>query len=105
MNPVTRWLLVAIAILGLLLALASSMGVHAAQEAQRYKDLYEAEHTLLLDAQARTARIQKQVQSAQAQAAAARKSLKEALDASPEFRDTPVPVPVRDSLCGTLHCK
>lgn len=48
--------------------------------------------------------VQKKVSAAQAAAADARHKLKEALDASPEFRDTAVPDPVYDSLCSTLRC-
>lgn len=105
MNPITKWLLVAIAVLGLLLALASSIGVHAVQESARYKGLYETEQGLLSAEKARTARIQKQVQAATVAANAARAQLKEVLDASPEVRDAATPEPVRVSLCGTLRCK
>lgn len=49
--------------------------------------------------------IQGKVRKANAAAAAARLNLKEALDAYPVWRDTPVPVPVRDRLCDTLRCR
>lgn len=55
-------------------------------------------------AEAKLQRVQVQVQKANTDAAKARLKLKEALDANPVWRDTPVPVPVRDSLCDTLRC-
>lgn len=105
MNPLSKWLLVAVGALGLLLALASSIGLHATEEAARYQGLYEEEQKLLKDERARTARIQKQVLATQAAATTARARLKEVLDASPEVRDAATPVAVRDSLCATLRCK
>lgn len=72
--------------------------IDARKERDGYKTQLEAE-------QVRTKRLQRDVQSATAKANAARLAHKEALDAYPEYRDAPVPVPIRDSLCGTLRCK
>jgi hypothetical protein len=104
-NPVTRWLCAAIAVLGLLLVLASYIGVHAVADAARYKGERDTAVTQLEAAQVRTQRIQKQVLTATANAAKARQSLKEALDAVPSYRDDRTPEPVRVSLCATIHCK
>lgn len=56
-------------------------------------------------AEAKVQLIQGKVKQANAAAATARYNLKEALDANPVWRDTPVPVPVRDRLCDTLRCR
>lgn len=74
------------------------------REAGRYQDMAETAELALTQEKARTARIQALVQKADKDAAKARQQLKEALDAYPIWRDTPVPVPIRDSLCDTLKC-
>ena len=56
-------------------------------------------------AQKRTTTIQVQVQKSTTASQKARQVVKEKLDAVPEFRDTAVPVPVRDSLCERIRCK
>lgn len=57
------------------------------------------------NAEAKVLRIQGAVVQAQKAASVARQKLKDALDADPEYRDSATPVPVRDSLCATLHCQ
>jgi hypothetical protein len=74
------------------------------REAGRYQDMAEKAELALTQEKARTARIQSLVQKADKDAATARQNLKEALDAYPVWRDTPVPVPIYDSLCRTLRC-
>jgi hypothetical protein len=95
----------AVFLLVVVLVWAVPAALHGRAEATRYKGLYETEQGLLVQAQARTALIQKQVQSAVVAANAARAQLKEVLDASPEVRDAATPEPVRVSLCATLRCK
>lgn len=56
-------------------------------------------------AKKRTATIQVQVQKSTTASQKARQDVKEKLDAAPAFRDTAVPVPVRDSLCERIRCK
>lgn len=56
-------------------------------------------------AEKRTATIQVQVQKSTTASQKARQDVKEKLDAAPAFRDTAVPVPVRDSLCERIRCK
>lgn len=56
-------------------------------------------------AQKRTGTIQSQVQKSTTLSQKARQEVKEKLDAAPEFRDTAVPVPVRDGLCERIRCK
>lgn len=68
------------------------------------KRAHDAEQALVL-AKKRIATVQAQVLRSNTAAQKARAALKDALDAEPTFRDTPVPVPVRDSLCSTLRCK
>lgn len=60
---------------------------------------------LLEKAQKRTTAIQAQVQKSTTASQEARQDVKEKLDAAPAFRDTAVPVPVRDSLCERIRCK
>lgn len=74
------------------------------READRYQGLAEEATAALTQEKARTARIQLLVQKADRDAATARQNLKEVLDANPTWRDTAVPVPVRDSLCHTIRC-
>lgn len=102
---VQYWKFALIWVLSVALVWAVPAELRQRQEAARYKGLYEAEREQLEAAQARTARIQKQVLTATADAAKARQSLKEALDAIPEVRDASTPEPVRVSLCATLRCK
>jgi hypothetical protein len=90
--------------LALALVLALGGAAWGWREATRYSALYAEASQDLEDQKARTVLIQKSAQKSVQEAAAARLKLKEALDASPEFRDTPVPVPVRDSLCRTIRC-
>lgn len=56
-------------------------------------------------AQKRITSIQAQVQKSTTASQKARQDVKEKLDAAPAFRDTAVPVPVRDSLCERIRCK
>lgn len=56
-------------------------------------------------AQKRLGTIQAQVQKSTTASQKARQDVKEKLDAAPAFRDTAVPVPVRDSLCERIRCK
>lgn len=91
-------------VLALLLALASYGWYTADAEATRYKDELTLATKSLEQARTRTASIQKQVQAANTDAAKARQSLKEVLDAEPVYRDSPTPVPVVDELCRTLRC-
>ena len=64
-----------------------------------------ATQELLEKAQKRTTTIQVQVQKSTTASQMARQDVKEKLDAAPAFRDTAVPVPVRDSLCERIRCK
>lgn len=91
-------------VLVMLLALASYGWYTAHGEATRYKDELSTANAALEQARTRTASIQKQVQAANTDAAKARQSLKEVLDAEPVYRDSPTPVPVVDELCRTLRC-
>lgn len=89
-------------ILALLLALCGA--AWGWREATRYSALYAEAAQEVEDQKALTKLIQKSVQKADKDAARARLKLKEALDANPVWRDTPVPEPIRDSLCDTLKC-
>uniref|UniRef100_A0AAU6W0H5 Rz-like protein n=4 Tax=unclassified bacterial viruses TaxID=12333 RepID=A0AAU6W0H5_9VIRU len=91
-------------LLGLCVALAASTGYYAVQTSNARGALADAQSELTA-AKKRIATVQAQVLRSNAAAQKARADLKDALDAEPTFRDTPVPVPVRDSLCGTLRCK
>lgn len=88
--------------LALLLALCGA--TWGWKEATRYSALYTEAAQEVEDQKALTKLIQKSVQKADKDAAAARLKLKEALDANPVWRDTPMPGPIRDSLCRTLKC-
>lgn len=68
------------------------------------KRAHDAEQALVV-AQKRITSIQAQVQKSTAASQKARQDVKEKLDAAPAFRDTAVPVPVRDSLCERIRCK
>lgn len=74
------------------------------KETTRYSALYAEAAQEVEDQKALTKLIQKSVQKADRDAARARLKLKEALDANPVWRDTPMPVPIYDSLCRTLKC-
>lgn len=89
--------------LGLCLLLTCGM-VYFAVEASKATDERDDLATKLHASELRTQRLRADVLAATAKATKARASLKEALDAAPEYRDTAVPVPVRDSLCSTLRC-
>lgn len=90
--------------LALSLLLALGVAAWGWKEATRYSALYAEAAQEVEDQKALTKMIQKSVQKADRDAATARLKLKEALDANPVWRDTPVPVPIYDSLCGTLRC-
>lgn len=87
------------ALLGTLVAIGS---LSALERANERADLLAAQ---LEAAQKRTTAIQAQVQKSTTASQKARQDVKEKLDAAPAFRDTAVPVPVRDSLCERIRCK
>lgn len=102
------WLKSSVPLWLLLLALSVGLG-GSAYYGYRYTAEVRAQRDQALQSlsEADTLRrsIQRQVTAAVAAKAVAEQKLKEALDESPEFRDAPVPVPVRDSVCATLRCK
>lgn len=59
---------------------------------------------LLAASEARTARIQTQLQAVERQAQAAQKEVRSALDENPAWRDAAVPDAVADGLCKHLRC-
>ncbi|AWD90724.1 hypothetical protein [Pseudomonas phage Achelous] len=67
------------------------------------KDLVDTRRELEAT-KAKVKQIQVNTSKAQATAQGNRVKTKEVLDATPEFRDTPVPQPVVDSLCKILRC-
>ena len=77
---------------------------YSVSKVYEYKDAASVAQKELVQAQARTTRIQALVQQADKDAAKARSDLRKALDAYPTWRDAVVPVPVYDSLCNTLRC-
>ena len=104
MNPAYYLKVGAVYLLVVVLVWAVPEALHQKAEATRYKDELTLATKSLEQARTRTASIQKQVQSANTDAAKARQSLKEVLDAEPVYRDSPTPVPVVDELCRTLRC-
>lgn len=68
------------------------------EERDGYKEQLEAE-------QAKTKKLRAGVSAATSKAQDTRVRVKEAIDATPEFRDTPVPKSVADSLCKQIRCK
>jgi len=99
-TTVPLWLLLLVAVLGVGGTGYAGYNYTVTLRAQRDTALQA-----LSEADEKTRRIQKQVQSAVASANAAKAQLKEVLDASPEVRDAATPEPVRVSLCATLRCK
>lgn len=90
--------------LSLALVLALCGIGYSVSKVYEYKDLAKDANSALVEAQARTTKIQALVKKADKDAAKARSDLKEALDAYPVWRDAAVPGPVHDSLCRTLRC-
>lgn len=87
------------ALIGTLVAIGSLSAL------DRANDRVDILATQLEAAQKRTTAIQAQVQKSTTASQKARQDVKEKLDAAPAFRDTAVPVPVRDSLCERIRCK
>jgi outer membrane lipoprotein-sorting protein len=90
--------------LALCVAMAAA-AVYFAVQASTARGERDVALTQLEKAQKRTSTIQVQVQKSTTASQKARQEVKEKLDAVPEFRDTAVPVPVRDSLCERIRCK
>lgn len=91
--------------LGVLLVLLSGYTLYQWERISTLGDALTESTTRADKAEKQVQLIQAKVQKANAAAATARLNLKEALDANPVWRDTPVPVPVRDRLCDTLRCR
>lgn len=90
------------------LALGLLLGVTALWQLDRANGLateLASTQEQLGKAQKRITSIQAQVQKSTTASQKARQDVKEKLDAAPAFRDTAVPVPVRDSLCERIRCK
>lgn len=97
MNISWKWI-------GVILALCLGV-VYFANSAHVARVERNAAMEQLEKAQKRIVSIQAQVQKSTSRSQQARHTVKEKLDEAPAFRDTAVPVPVRDSLCQHLRCK